>query len=305
MPNDTLLHVAGNSYAWSGKYAIGVYLHKESGEAYLFDCGPNQKTAEMIDREISNKGYKIAAIILSHGHTMNTGGNSYFRTNYPNLPFYASYLSTPFINIPSLLSLLSSISQIELTESFGPPIITHTIPLQDGLFEINGIPFTIYTLPGHFTGMIGIQTPDQVLYCADSLFGTPTLSRQKLLFFSQPSKAKQSLEKLKTIQANQYVIYHGGIYNNISALIDENISRLDHAYDDVLKLIEQQWQTSESITQRMMSKYDFENTEKQYDLAHTLTQSYIRQLLNEGKVSRVFKNGILFYKNNNETQVKG
>lgn len=303
MSNDTLLHISGNSYAWSGKYSVGVYLHEETRAAYLLDSGPNQVMAEMMDREITKRGYEIVAIVHSHGHFMNTGGSHYFRKHYPMLRCYATSLSAPFINNPSLLAPLGTISHIqssntELFRSENSSVITDTIPFHDTLLEINGIAFTIYTLPGHFSGMIGIQTPDQVLYCADALFGSSTLSRQKLLFFAEPNKAKISLQKLRTIQAKQYVIYHGGVIKSISDLIDDNINRIDNAYDDVLALIEQQWQTSESITQRMMSIHDFENNEKQYDLAYTITQAFIKQLLNEGKISRIIKNGILFYKNN-------
>ncbi|SFM28336.1 Glyoxylase, beta-lactamase superfamily II [Paenibacillus sp. 1_12] len=303
MANDTLLHISGNSYAWSGKYTVGVYLHEETGSAYLLDSGPNQIIAEMIDREITKRGYEIVAIVHSHGHLMNTGGSHYFRKHYPMLRCYATSLSAPFINNPSLLAPIGTISHVQnsntgLSMLEDSSIITDTIPLQDAVLEINGLAFTIYTLPGHFSGMVGIQTPDQVLYCADALFGSSTLSRQKLLFFTEPHKAKISLQKLKTIHAKQYVIFHGGVYNSISELIDENINRIDDAYDDVLALIEQQWQTSESITQRMMSIHDFENNEKQYDLAYTITQAYLKQLIYEGKISRIIKNGILFYKNN-------
>ncbi|BBI32692.1 MBL fold metallo-hydrolase [Cohnella abietis] len=304
MPNDTLIQVSGSSYAWSGKYAVGIYFHKETKTAYLLDSGPNQRTAEMIDHQITNKGYQVAAIIHSHGHFVNTGGSSYFRKHYPELRSYASPLSAPFINSPSLLAPISANSHAqhsntELLERSDSTAITDIIPYQDGVLEINGIPFTVHTLPGHFPGMIGVQTPDQVLYCADALFGSSTLSKQKLLFFMETSEAKQSLEKLKTLHARQYVIYHGGIYRSISELIEENINLVDNAYSEVLSLIEQQWQTIESLTQRMMSKYEFENIEQQYDLAYTITQSYVRQLLNEGKVARLVRNGILFYKNNN------
>ncbi|MEK8132662.1 MBL fold metallo-hydrolase [Paenibacillus filicis] len=299
MFNDSLLHVAGSSYAWSGKYAVGVYLHEESREAYLFDSGPNWRTAERIDREITNHGYEVAAIVYSHGHSVNTGGSAYFSKRYPHLLSYATRLSAPFIHDPSWLASLSFIptksAGTSLQVSERPTILTDMIPYRDDLFEINGIPFTIHTLPGHFSGMIGIQTPDDVLYCADALFGMPTLSRQKLLFFSEPHTAKQSLEKLKTIQASQFVLYHGGVHRTISELIDENISRLDEAYDEVLSLIEQQWQTPENIVQRIMSKYDFENNEKQYELAYSITQAYLAQLLNEGRISRVIRNGLLFY----------
>ncbi|MFD0717414.1 MBL fold metallo-hydrolase [Paenibacillus sp. GCM10027626] len=305
MANDRLIHVSGSSYAWSGKYAVGVYLHEETKQAFLFDSGPNEKIAEMINRKISNQGYTIAAIIHSHGHILNTGGSSYFREYYPEIKCYASRWSAPYINHPSFIAPIIPISptrKLDMSELLEPsdsaPIITDTIPFRDGVFEINGIPFTIYALPGHFPGMIGVQTPDQVLYCADALFGTSTLSRQKLLFFTEPQRAKESLEKLKSIQAKQYVLYHGGIYKNINEIIEENVTRLEDTYNDVLTLTEQQSHTPESITQHIMSNYELENNEKQYYLAYTVTQSYIRLLLNEGKISSKIKNGLLYYKSN-------
>ncbi|WCF05646.1 MBL fold metallo-hydrolase [Paenibacillus thiaminolyticus] len=305
MTNGELLHVSGSSYAWSGKYAVGVYLHEETKKAILFDSGPNNRTAEMLDVQINNQGYTIAAIIHTHGHILNTGGTSYFREYYPELQCYASHLSAPYIDYPGFLAPIIPISptrKLDISElpesSDSASIITGTIPFRDGVFEINGIPLTIYTLPGHFPGMIGIETPDQVLYCADALFGASTLSQQKLLFFTEPKEAMQSLEKLKSLQAKHYVLYHGGIYNDISKIIKENVARLEGAYNDVLTLIEQQWHTLESITQHIMSKYDLENKEKQYYLAYTITLSYVRLLLNEGKVSQKIKNGLLFFKSN-------
>lgn len=301
MPNDTLLQVVGSSYAWSGKYAVGAYLHKETREAYLIDSGPNQKTAELLDREITNKGFKIAAIIHTHGHMVNTGGSAYFKKRYPKLRCYASQLTTPIMNNPSLLAHQSPISQllhIDKDEAGSPgstPVITDTIPFQDGVLEINGISFTVHALPGHFLGMIGIQTPDKVLYCADALFGSSTLSKQRLLYFTEPDEAKKTMEKLRKIQAAQYVLYHGGVYKGISELIEENLSRMDDVYHDVLRLAEQKWQTIESITQRVISKYELENTEKQYELAYIITQSYAKLLLKEGKISRIIKNGILYF----------
>lgn len=305
MANDRLIHVSGSSYAWSGKYAVGVYLHEETKQAFLFDSGPSERIAEMIDRQISNQGYTIAAIIHSHGHILNTGGSSYFRKYYPEIKCYASHLSAPYINHPGIFAPIIPMSptrKLDMSElpepSDSTAIITDTIPFRDGVFEINGIPFIIYTLPGHFPGMIGVQTPDQVLYCADALFGTSTLSRQKLLVFTEPQEAKESLEKLKSIQAKQYVLYHGGIYKHIHEIIEENATRLDDVYNDVLTLTEKQSHTPESITQHIMSDYELENNEKQYYLAYTVTQSYVRLLLKEGKISSKIKNGLLYYKSN-------
>jgi len=51
-------------------------------------------------------------------------------------------------------------------------------------------------LPGHFMGMIGILTPDQTFFVADSLFSKEVLNKYHITFVYDVKSFLQTLDKL-------------------------------------------------------------------------------------------------------------
>ncbi|MFI2855974.1 MBL fold metallo-hydrolase [Paenibacillus sp. JSM ZJ436] len=297
MSKPTFIQVAGNTYCWSGKYAIGGYLNPSTREAHLIDSGPDFKTAELIEQDLTDKGYTLSSILLTHAHLASAKGASYLKEMHPYLKCYASPLSATIVNDPGASAVMNMLDYApQQQDARAEILVTESIPYHDGVFFIQGVKFSFVTLPGHFPGMFGILTPDQVLFCADALFGARTLSKQKLLMFTDPGNAKQSLQKLKSIRASHYVLYHGGLEKDISSLIQQNLQCLDDMYQQIQDIIKHyQGQTFDIIVQKLMQRYGIDDHEDHYELVRVIARSNINQLLKEGRIRKKVAGGILMY----------
>ena len=75
--------------------------------------------------------------------------------------------------------------------------------IEDGIKIIN--------LPRHFMNMVGVFTPDNILFLADSLFGKMILAKYGIPFIYDVGEYKKTLNKIKKIEAVYYVPSHGPI----------------------------------------------------------------------------------------------
>lgn len=297
MPKPTFIQATGNTYYWSGKYAIGGYFDPATREAHLIDSGPDLKTAELIEQDLTDKGYTLSSILLTHAHLASVKGASFLKEKYPHLTCYASPLSATIINDPGANAVMNMLEYVpQHPDARTDNLVTENIPYHDGVFFIHGVKFSFVTLPGHFPGMFGVLTPDQVLFCADALFGARTLSKQKLLMYTDPRSAKQSLQKLRTVRASHYVLYHGGLEKDINALIQQNLHCIDDMYQQIQDIIKHhQGQPFDFIVQKLLQRYGIEDHEDHYELVRVIARSHINQLVKDGSVRKKVTSGILMY----------
>ncbi|MBX6396542.1 MAG: MBL fold metallo-hydrolase [Alicyclobacillaceae bacterium] len=211
--------------------------------AILIDSGLDKETAKKIDQALCSLGYRPTVILNTHGHADHCGGNHYFQSRYPEIEIFATQHEAHFIEVPFLEPLYLSWGALpfpELRNKFleaKPSKVTGYLPYEERRFTLRDVCFEIVPLPGHSHGMVGVITPDRVLYCADALFDEETLNKHPLLYYTDIGKALTSLEKLKTINTDAYVLYHGGAYTQIDGLIDQTACRLRETADHLLAVI--------------------------------------------------------------------
>lgn len=166
-----LMHIYGSSHFCSGKYAVGVYLDKSSRSAILIDSGSDENIARAIDKEITNRGYRISGILHTHGHRNNFGGDRYFLENYPEVRIYSTPSAVAWVSHEAIYC-----GEIPFQHAHREPIpATDLLEDRDGSFLIGEAEFKVVALPGHVPGMVGFISPDNVLYCGDALFGEKIL----------------------------------------------------------------------------------------------------------------------------------
>ncbi|AWX58971.1 MULTISPECIES: MBL fold metallo-hydrolase [Brevibacillus] len=295
-----LIEVAGNSYVVSGKYGIGVYLDRSSKTAVCIDSGPNATVIEKVCTKISDRGYQILAVVHTHGHAVNYGGNLYLKKRFPNLRIYATHLASYLIENPHLEPFVFDAGRGADTEPDqnkrnAHALVTDYLPSTDGIFHVHSIPFKIVSLPGHSPGMVGIITPDHVLYCGDALFGPKTLNKQDLLFFNDPSAARRSFKKLSTMKLNAYVLYHGGPFKTVTGLINKHLTLMKDTSAFLEAWIHEQPSTLEQVVQKVMKKYEFEDDLHRYGLTTSIIRSYLKELQQENRIVAKVDNGLLLF----------
>ncbi|MFS0917719.1 MBL fold metallo-hydrolase [Brevibacillus sp. 179-C 1.1 NHS] len=295
-----LLEVVGNSYVVSGKYGIGVYFDKSSKTAVCIDSGPNASVIEKVCARISEKGYHVLAVVHTHGHAVNHGGNPYLKKRFPNLHIYATHLASYIIENPLLEPFVFDVGaatneKLDQNKESVRAHVTDYLPSTDGIFHIHTIPFKIVSLPGHSPGMVGIITPDHVLYCGDALFGPKTLNKQDLLFFNDLKAARRSFKKLSMMKLNAYVLYHGGPYKTVTGLINKHLTIMRDTSDFLEALIHEQPSTLEQLVQKVMKRFEFEDDLHRYGLTTSIIRSYLKELHHEKKIVAKVDNGILVF----------
>ncbi|MGG0812572.1 hypothetical protein ABE142_07820 [Paenibacillus alvei] len=61
---------------------------------------------------------------------------------------------------------------------------------------------------------------------ANAMFGYHTLSKQKLLYYTNIAEAKSTFRKLLSLKASAYVLYHGGCIKGMRNLVKQHMTRI-------------------------------------------------------------------------------
>lgn len=296
MADTGLIRIEGSSYYLPGRWAVGVYLDFDTRCAVLIDSGAGTTVAQQVDHAVKAHGCKVAAIIITHGHEVQFRGNQYFKEQYPDIHIYSTHQTGMYLRH-------KSISSSELP--FGAPIcegnicmpdhsITDFIPHADGSLQIGAITLQILALPGHCSGMIGVITPDDVVYCSDAMFGYHTLSKQKLLYYTNIAEAKSTFRKLLSLKASAYVLYHGGCIKGMRNLVKQHMTRINETTHFILNLVQDSPLTMETIIEKVMRRYEVEQSVQQYHVANAITHAHVTELYRKGLVLQYLYGGDLY-----------
>ncbi len=295
----TLQQAQGNSYFFSSRCSIGAYIKDK--KVILIDSSIEKSTAQNLDKVLQEQGLTVVAIINTHHHADHCGGNNYFQQKYKDLQIFASGWEKLFIENPSLgpICFCSGAAAFqEMRTKFLEPessLVTHPItPYQDQTITILDETFRIIALPGHTPGMIGVITPDNVLYCGDAFFGDETFDKHGVLFYTNISDTLASLQKLKDLTVDACVFYHGGLSQDIQTIADKHVARILETADFIMQSIaKEQQSTPERITADVMQEYKVPNNIMQIALTKTCINAYLAYLEREKQVKLAVQNGML------------
>lgn len=299
MSKMTLQQVKGNSYFFNGVLSLGLYVHNNI--AILIDSGGDESCAKDISKALLEYGYTLGAIINTHCHPDHCGGNAYLQKNIPGLQIYASHDEQPFIESTILAArcfccLAAPIKglQNKYIVPQKPSIVTNPIhPYQDQTIMINDMPFTIVTLPGHTPGMIGVITPDNVLYCGDALFAQATLEKHPILFYTDIKNTLITFEKMKTLKVDYCVMVHSGFIDNMIPVIDQHIAKIMATKNSILDLLKSQPLSIDELTQQVMQTYTIGNSIIAFTLTQTAIRAYFSYLEEENLIVLAVTDGLL------------
>lgn len=294
----TLTQAKKNSYYFSTRCTIGLY--RKNYEVILFDSGIDTATATSLDKYFIENNLKLHAIFNTHHHADHCGGNNYFQKKYPELKIFATEWEQCFIEQP-LLSPVCFCSGAEpfceLKNKFllpEPSKVTNVItPYQDQTIRLLDEEFKIVTLPGHTNGMIGIITPDNILYCGDAFFNEQTFEKHKVPLYTNITSTIATLKKLHDAAISGCVFYHEGFLENIQSTAQKHIDRVLQTSDLILKFITTKQSTLESLTTALMQHHQISDNMMQFALTKTTIGAYLSYLETEKKIKLSITHGTL------------
>ena len=288
--------IKGNTYYINSPTNIGVYVFKNKF-CMLIDSGINSSAAKKFDEVLKSNKLHPKYIVNTHSHYDHCGGNQYFKDNYSGTLIYTSKKEKVYIENPELhpITLFSSNPPRELSENTKPIMVDYI--LEYGTNKINDEKFEIFSLAGHSQEHIGIITPEKVCFLGDGIFSSYTLDRYSLPFLFDIEETLISLDNLKAVDADYFVISHGkGVLNKdeLLELIDKNISNIQNHIDNILVLLDQPC-TREDILQNLVILNDIKLNMESYLIHLASVSAFISYLLSKDLIQYSIEDGKLYY----------
>ena len=155
-------------------------------------------------------------------------------------------------------------------------IIENAGPILDTTLEA-------FPLPGHFMNMIGIRTPDDVVFLADTLFGEDILLKYRLVFLYDIEGYFQTLDMLSNLEADFYIPSHASPREDITSLIQVNRQNTLDIAETIIQESRESVDTEE-LLKKVCDRFGIQLDYNQYVLLLSTIKSYLAYLSDQAKV---------------------
>jgi len=290
---DAIEQLTEHTWLLPGPTNIG--LVEREGEAFLIDSGNDKDAGRRIRKVLDEKGWNLKAIISTHSNADHIGANDYLQ-RLTGCEIWATPAERAFIEYPEFepAFLWGSYPVKELRSKFfqaKPSKVTNLIEADTGTIAGD---LEVLRLPGHFFGMIGILTPDGVLFLGDCMFGGKVLEKYKIPFIYDVRGYRNTIEMVKSIEADYYVVSHGEVQTDISSTAEANLSLVGELEQFLLTALERKM-TGEAVLKAVCDHFGISLDYAQYALVGTTVNSFLSYLYNESKLRYEFEENVLYW----------
>lgn len=287
-----LHHIKGNTYYIDGPTNCGVYVLNDKNEVLLFDCGCDTD-GEKIDKALVEKGMIVKYLVFSHSHTDHAGAWEYFYRKY-NCKMIASKVERGFFRDPKL-DIGFLYGGYPLDEYDGK--LMH-INMNDEIYALDELPPLVewFHLPGHHFGMIGIKTPDDVYFVADTLGSIELVDRAHILLIYDVKGYLESLDFVESLDGKMVVPSHSYATTNIKPVVEFNRNKINEIINVILDFLKEEHNCVETTT-HIFNYYNLKISYNKYMLILFTIRSYLSYLSNSKRIKNYFKDNRLVFIN--------
>ena len=223
-----LKQIGEKTYYIENDTNIGIYMTGPD-RVCLIDTG-SKGDGEKIDDILAEQGWSLDFIINTHCHIDHVGGNKYLMEKY-NVPAYCTDVDKTFAEYTDLESAYMNGGRpaSKLRHIFAHPGKIGFKDIED--VDLPGIEWMM--LPGHSFGMIGVKTSDGIWFLGDTYLSEAYLQKRSFGYLIDVEKYMETLELLKSFEANIFVPSHGIAEKNIEDILDLNIKNQNDLIDAV------------------------------------------------------------------------
>ena len=154
--------------------------------------------------------------------------------------------------------------------------------------------FEIIPLPGHSFDMIGVRTPDDVVFLADSILSKKTWDEYKLPFFYDVNESMQTLKDMQSIKAKLFVPAHDEPTDDIFELAEYNIKSLTHKKELVYELC--YGKGFDALFADIIRKLDLRLVTSKYPLYAATVRNLLQSLVDDDVIYAETENLVLTYR---------
>lgn len=283
-------YLIGNTFYYEAYTNVGIYRLDES-KALLIDACDHKRMAKGLSKELDSMGLRVDTLINTHCHVDHICGNRFFQDKY-GCKLLSTGLEQGFIRKPDMEPDFYNVA-LSVEKKNNP--FYGIEPSETEIITKENIPsgFEIIPLPGHSFEMIGVRTPDDVIFLADSVLSVNTWKNYKLPFFYSVNKAVETLEKIKDMQAALFVPSHNAPVQDIRELALYNIEKLLEKKKLVFELCEEK--SFEEIFASVMEKEELIIKTSKYCMYAVMVKNLLQSLIEDGVIYTVLENNRMLY----------
>ncbi len=275
-------------HTWLLPTGVNVGMWEEGDGAILVDSGGDKEAGRQIRQVLDQRQLPLRLIVNTHSNADHIGGNAYLQKQ-TGCRIAATRLEAAFIIDPVLepTFLWGSSPPRELRGKFmeaAPSTVDLLLP------DSGPVPGTLLqavALPGHFFQMIGVLTPDRVLFAGDALFGPEILEKHPVFFLNDVAAHLRTLDMLEGVDADVVVPGHGRPVREKAALISANRAAV-HRTAGAITAFCSQPVAFEDILAELCRVFAVELTFAQYVLVGGTLRAFLSWLSDQGTVRPSF-----------------
>lgn len=277
-----------------GRVNVGLYLADDG--ARLIDSGLDDEAGRKIARLLEERSIPLRRIVTTHSNADHCGGNAFLRKR-TGCSVAATELESMVIENPVLEPLLlwSAFPFAELGNKFlqAKPSEVDLVIKNTGVFDESGL--EAVPLQGHFLDMIGLRTPDQVLFVADSLFSAELIEKYAVMFVLDVGAALETIDRLTVAEAAWFVPSHAPATENIVPLAEANRKGLLRVSEAILDCCGEP-ASREVILRRLAEVFSLSMSVSEYVLNSAAVGAHLSWLRKRGQVAPVVEQGVLLWR---------
>lgn len=286
-----LIPVAPHTYYIQSPAKIGV-VETSDGHVVLIDSGNDKEAGRKVRQHLDRQGWTLDAIYNTHSNADHIGGNAYL-AKQTDCALYAPGIEAAFTQHPILepALLYGGYPMKALRHKF---LLAQESDAQPLAPEHLPAGFELIPLPGHFFDMIGLRTPDDVVFLADCLSSQATLDKYQISYVYDVAAYLDTLERVKEMHAALFVPAHADATEDIAPLAQYNIDKVNEIAGHILDFCTAP-HTFEEVLQHLFTSYDLAMTFEQYALVGSTVRNYLSWLLDSERLSATFTDNRLLW----------
>lgn len=283
--------LAKDTFYYEAFTNVGIYRTGEK-QAVLIDACDHKRMAKGLAGELDGMGLSVSTIIDTHCHVDHICGNAYFKEKY-GCRILSTRLEQGYIYKPDMEPNFYNVA-LTVNKTCNP--FYGIEPSETEVINEENIPqgLEIISLPGHSFEMIGVRTPDDVVFLADAVLSVSTWENYRLPFFYDVNGAIETLEKIREMKGKLFVPSHNPPCSNIGELAQYNIERLREKKETVLHLCKNK--SFEELFSLIMDKEGLTIKTPKYAMYAVMVRNFLQSLIEDGLIYTELENNRIIYR---------
>jgi glyoxylase-like metal-dependent hydrolase (beta-lactamase superfamily II) len=281
---------------WLLPTGVNVGLWEDPEGAVLIDSGGDKEAGRQIRQALEQRRWPLRLIVNTHSNADHIGGNAYLQRQtgcrVAATRLEAAFITDPLLE-PSFLWGSAPFRQLRGKFLQAAPSTVNLVLPDSG--PIPGTELEAVALPGHFLQMIGVRTPDGVLFAGDALFGEEVLAKHPVFFLHDVAAHLETLDRLQGLAAEWIVPGHGRPVREAGPLVAANRAALERTASAARSACAKP-ACFEEILAELCRAFAIELNPSQYVLVGGTLRAYLAWLADQGTLRPSFENGRMLWR---------